>query len=135
MCKEHLSRLKETSKEVWAEAKKSLKEDFFVMSRISKAILFSACFVFFVAVVADLIGAKNHSDERAVINVFSKTVNAQQTTINGLNEQVTSLKQQLSQKKDAVVVQPITSQPIHGNGSDISVVTVVTIPQSQGKLK
>lgn len=133
MCKESLSRLKEASKEVWFEAIKGLKEDILGLSRISITVLVGA-FIAFVFFTAFLVGArlvKSHHDEQAVINGFSKTVESQQTTIKGLNDQVSSLKQQLNQKKDAVVVQPITGQPIHGNGSDISVVTVVTIPQSR----
>lgn len=133
MCKESLSRLKEVSKEVWSEAIKGLKEDILGLSRISITVLVGA-FIAFVFFTAFLVGArlvKSHHDEQAVIDGFSKTVESQQTTIKGLNDQVSSLKQQLNQKKDAVVVQPITGQPIHGNGSDISVVTVVTIPQSR----
>ena len=133
MCKESLSRLKEVSKEVWFEAIKGLKEDILGLSRISITVLVGA-FIAFVFFTAFLVGArlvKSHHDEQSVIDGFSKTVESQQTTIKGLNDQVSSLKQQLNQKKDAVVVQPITGQPIHGNGSDISVVTVVTIPQSR----
>lgn len=133
MCKESLSRLKEVSKEVWSEAIKGLKEDILGLSRISITVLVGA-FIAFVFFTAFLVGArlvKSHHDEQSVIDGFSKTVESQQTTIKGLNDQVSSLKQQLNQKKDAVVVQPITGQPIHGNGSDISVVTVVTIPQSR----
>lgn len=132
MCKESLSRLKEVSKEVWSEAIKGLKEDILGLSRISIALLVGA-FIAFVFFTAFLVGArlvKSHHDEQAVIDGFSKTVESQQTTIKGLNDQVSSLKQQLNQKKDAVVVPPVTGQPvIHNNGSDISVVTVVTIPQ------
>ena len=132
MCKESLSRLKEASKEVWFEAIKGLKEDILGLSRISIAVLVGA-FIAFVFFTAFLVGArlvKSHHDEQAVIDGFSKTVESQQTTIKGLNDQVSSLKQQLNQKKDAVVVPPVTGQPvIHNNGSDISVVTVVTIPQ------
>ncbi|WP_298128924.1 hypothetical protein [Ferrovum sp.] len=132
MCKESLSRLKEVSKEVWSEAIKGLKEDILGLSRISIAVLVGT-FIAFVFFTAFLVGArlvKSHHDEQAVIDGFSKTVESQQTTIKGLNNQVSSLKQQLNQKKDAVVVPPVTGQPvIHNNGSDISVVTVVTIPQ------
>lgn len=132
MCKESLSRLKEVSKEVWSEAIKGLKEDILGLSRISIALLVGA-FIAFVFFTAFLVGArlvKSHHDEQAVIDGFSKTVESQRTTIKGLNDQVSSLKQQLNQKKDAVVVPPVTGQPvIHNNGSDISVVTVVTIPQ------
>lgn len=132
MCKESLSRLKEVSKEVWSEAIKGLKEDILGLSRISIAVLVGA-FIAFVFFTAFLVGArlvKSHHDEQAVIDGFSKTVESQQTTIKGLNDQVSSLKQQLNQKKDAVVVPPVTGQPvIHNNGSDISVVTVITIPQ------
>ena len=131
MCKESLSRLKDASKELWSEAMKGLKEDILGLSRISVAVLVGA-FIAFVFVTAFLVGArlvKGHH-EQAVIDGFSKTVASQQATIKGLNDQVSSLKQQLGQKKDAVVVPPVTGQPvIHGNGSDISVVTVVTIPQ------
>ena len=132
MCKESLSRLKEVSKEVWSEAIKGLKEDILGLSRISIALLVGA-FIAFVFFTAFLVGArlvKSHHDEQAVIDGFSKTVESQRTTIKGLNDQVSSLKQQLNQKKDAVVVPPVTGQPvIHNNGSDISVVTVITIPQ------
>ena len=132
MCKESLSRLKEASKEVWFEAIKGLKEDILGLSRISIAVLVGAfiAFVFFTAFLVGTRLVKSHHDEQAVIDGFSKTVESQQTTIKGLNDQVSSLKQQLNQKKDAVVVPPVTGQPvIHNNGSDISVVTVVTIPQ------
>lgn len=134
MCKLSWDRLKTTAKEVWTITINEIKADFLVMSRFSMALFAGAVLAFIVvATLLDARLAKTHHEEQAVVNGFSKTIESQQTTIRALNDQVTSLKQQLGQKKD-VASPPVTGQPvIHNNGSDISVVTVVTIPQQQGK--